>query len=64
MINEIKDTIIKMNLNLAQSLCETNGIICRLVKQDGLGKRIKLDARPDRINVVVENDIVVEAYIG
>lgn len=36
----------------------------RIVKEDGKGKIITADLRSDRINLEIQNGIIVKAYMG
>jgi rRNA processing protein Krr1/Pno1 len=45
----------------AQEICEKAGYECRLTQEDESIYVITMDLRSDRINIVVKNNIVIEA---
>lgn len=63
-VEEIFDGIIGATEGLAWQKCESNGFRCRVVSRDGVFAVVTQDLRADRMNLHVEDGMVVEAYIG
>jgi len=54
----------KSTVNEATKLALEQGLTVRIVSEDGVGGPLTEDYRLDRINFIVENKLVVKAYIG
>ncbi len=63
-INEIKDLIIGMSYDDAKKICDENNIWLRMTMRDGERFIITMDLRMDRLNVHIENDLIVKSKIG
>ena len=48
----------------AQNLAKINGFKTRLVEKDGVAYIVTCDFCTDRINLVINNNIVTDSYIG
>jgi hypothetical protein len=60
----IVDQLVGLNLEKVQEICGKHKVILRIIKMDGEDLIGTADLRMDRINVDVENKIVIEAYAG
>ncbi len=62
--NNIARQCISLTEEKARELCEENNIRVRAVCKNGHNFIVTRDYRIDRINLKIENDIVVQAYLG
>ncbi len=63
-VNSLKDKIIGMTSEDAQNLASEKCIHLRIMKRDGKSLIGTRDLRMDRINLTVENNIIVETKVG
>lgn len=63
-IEEIFDGIIGATEDLAKQKCGANGFTYRITRRDGTYFVCTRDVRADRMNLHIEDGVVVEAYIG
>lgn len=64
MRNVILEKIIGMNFEEAFDYAYEQDFILRKVNQDGQSFMVTMDFRLDRINVWLEENIIVKAYFG
>lgn len=55
---------INKTLEEAQQLAVDKGLRSRIREVDGVGRMVTMDFRSDRVNLYVENGIVIDAKIG
>ncbi len=60
----ILDSVVGKTLNQAKELAGFSGFSVRVTRVDEERYMVTLDLRLDRINVEIENDIIVNSYIG
>lgn len=63
-IKKVCELIIGKNKLDAKKLAEENGFEFRVTMEDDVSYMITMDFRFKRINVHIENQIVVDAHIG
>ncbi len=57
-------TLVGMNINDAQALTAGTGFSLRIVQQDGEYFMVTMDYRTNRIDLVINNDIITEVSVG
>ena len=57
-------TLVGMNINDAQALTSGTGFSLRIVQQDGEYFMVTMDYRTNRIDLVINNDIITEVSVG
>lgn len=61
---EITEVIIGQSEIESRKIAEENGYSFRVIGKDGVNYIVTCDFDPNRVNVVLTNDIVIESYIG
>lgn len=62
--NHFLDSLIGRNKLLGQLMCNEYGYVWRLTREDDIFFVVTDDINPDRINIVVENNIITETSFG
>lgn len=57
-------TLVGLNIDEARALTAGTGFSLRIVQQDGEYFAITMDYRTDRIDLVINNDIITEVSVG
>lgn len=61
---EFAATLLGMNVVEAEALAKSQGFMSRIVERDGESFMITMDYRTNRVNLIVENDIITKAHVG
>jgi hypothetical protein len=57
-------TLIGMNVVEAEALAKSKGFISRITERDGESFIVTMDYRTNRVNLIVENDIITKTFVG
>jgi len=64
MLNYMKESIVGMSFDKCEPVLKSLEIPYRIVERDGVGMMKTADVRPERINIVLENETIKETYMG
>jgi hypothetical protein len=62
--NNVVTNVVGKNYDDAVDLCKENGFSLRIRCRDGVSLVGTCDCRDNRVNVILENNVVKEAYLG
>lgn len=61
---ELCDILIGISKENGISKCSENGFIFRISKENGISYFLTQDLRFDRVNVVIDSDVIISAEVG